>query len=1326
MKRTITLFTILLLCAVSLFAQAPEKFSYQAVVRNTSNALITDAQVGVRVSILQGSAEGNAVYVETHAASTNANGLLTVEIGGGKAEQGSFADIDWANGPYFLKTETDPNGGSDYGVTIIQQLLSVPYALYAREAANSFSGDYNDLTNKPAIPQNVGELTNDAGYITLSDLPPSSKGGNETDNAGVVQTQACGEIDLCELMDQLAQQQAQLAQQQSQLEELQEALLPTVTTNEVTNVKETTAYCGGKVADEGCCVVTSRGVCWNTEPNPTVENFHTSNGSGTGNFTSNLTELVANTTYYVRAYATNSAGTAYGEEKSFTAYATVVDAQSCPKAPRVTDGDGNVYNTVLIGEQCWMRQNLRTTKRADGATIDGGGSNTSDTAPYYYDYSSSSIPLEVRGYLYNWPAAMVACPAGWHLPSDAEWKQLTDYIKGQSEFVCDGGTDNIAKALASTSRWNSTSTACAVGNGQEANNAAGFSALPAGRCNGSSFRSDGLVAHYWSSTEGSSGVYERYLHYNSANVSRSNLGKDEGFSVRCIWDGSPIVDEKSCPGVSTAKDYDGNTYSTVQIGEQCWMRQNLRTTKRAQYSSIPAGGSNTSSTAPYYYDYSNSNIPLEERGYLYNWTAAKTACPTGWHLPSDEDWMQLENYVKSQGNYVCSNNTNYIAKALASTSRWNSTSTTCAVGNGQETNNATGFSAIPAGRCEGSSFRSAGLVAHYWSSTESGSGVYEHYLHYKSADVTKSNSDKFNGFSVRCIHDELPTVTTGEVSHVGMFSAKCGGIVTLSGSTTVTTCGVCWSTSQNPTATDNHTSESSLNFNSNITGLTPSTTYYVRAYATTGAGTTYGEERSFTTLSHTSGDALPGDAQPCLGTPTVKDVDGNTYGTVKIGEQCWMRQNMRAKHYPSGTSLWYYDDSDSDIPLADRGYLYSWGVAKNICPTGWHLPSKADWKQLTDYVGSVSQYHCGNNSKIAKALASPSWWNSSNVACHPGNQIVPNNATGFGAVPAGYYADYITCDKYWRPSDYFDAGNGTIFWTATHDSIYVNYGDDGEDLYVWENIGPIVFKIYSDTYFATYYYDNSCYYTDEYYSVRCLRDSISTSGETPNTPPAVDEKSCSGTATLTDIDGNTYRTVQIGDQCWMRENLRVTRYADGTSIPVGGSSSSASVPYSYACWSFGVLEYFYNWPAAMHGAASSNANPSGVQGICPTGWHLPSDAEWTQLTDFVKNQSEYVCGDDADNIAKALASSWGWYTSTSNCAVGKNQSTNNATGFGAAPVGYWSDGFVKAGSNADFWSSTLNERLNRSYFRYLTYSYADVNRSNRYNDYGFSIRCIRD
>ena len=122
------------------FAQAPEKMSYQAVVRNTTNNLVTNQPVGMQISILQGSATGTAVYVETQTPTSNANGLVSLEIGGGAVVSGNMATINWANGPYFIKTETDPTGGSSYTITGTSQLLSAPYALYAKTSGSSTPG----------------------------------------------------------------------------------------------------------------------------------------------------------------------------------------------------------------------------------------------------------------------------------------------------------------------------------------------------------------------------------------------------------------------------------------------------------------------------------------------------------------------------------------------------------------------------------------------------------------------------------------------------------------------------------------------------------------------------------------------------------------------------------------------------------------------------------------------------------------------------------------------------------------------------------------------------------------------------------------------------------------------------------------------------------------------------------------------------------------------------------------------------------------------------------------------------------------------------------
>ena len=131
MKKIITIYAAILM-TTSLFAQAPNKMSYQAVIRNTSGALVTSTSVGMQISILQGSASGTAVYLETQTPTSNANGLVSIEIGGGTVVSGNFATIDWATGPYFVKTETDLAGGTNYSVTGTSQLLSVPYALYAK------------------------------------------------------------------------------------------------------------------------------------------------------------------------------------------------------------------------------------------------------------------------------------------------------------------------------------------------------------------------------------------------------------------------------------------------------------------------------------------------------------------------------------------------------------------------------------------------------------------------------------------------------------------------------------------------------------------------------------------------------------------------------------------------------------------------------------------------------------------------------------------------------------------------------------------------------------------------------------------------------------------------------------------------------------------------------------------------------------------------------------------------------------------------------------------------------------------------------------------
>ncbi len=289
---------------------------------------------------------------------------------------------------------------------------------------------------------------------------------------------------------------------------------PNLTTNLATEITHTTATSGGNINSDGGLPVTARGVCWSTSPNPSITDSHTNNDSGTGTFISNITGLSPSTTYYVRAYATNEAGTAYGNEVSFT-------TPNLPSNSLLDERDGNMYQTVEIGTQVWMAENLRYLPSVIGPST---GSNT---APYYYVYgydgtnvndAKATTNYQTYGVLYNWTAAQTACPTGWHLPTDAEWTELTDFV---------GGAENAGTLLKSQNGWYDN------GNGTDQY---GFTALPGGnRNNNGNFNNIGNNGNWWSASENdTNNAWNRNMNYNNSNVNRNNNNKEHGFSVRCV------------------------------------------------------------------------------------------------------------------------------------------------------------------------------------------------------------------------------------------------------------------------------------------------------------------------------------------------------------------------------------------------------------------------------------------------------------------------------------------------------------------------------------------------------------------------------------------------------------------------------------------------------------------------------------------------------------------------------------------------------------------------------------------------------------------------
>ena len=202
MKQLITFFTILISSSI-LWAQTPEQMSYQAVIRNSANELVANSQVGMQLSILQGTPTGTAVYTETQTPTTNPNGLVSLQIGTGTTSD-DFSSIDWANGPYFIKTETDPAGGSNYSITGTSQLLSVPYAMYAKTAGNTEPGPQGEagVGITSTTDNNDGTFTlnfSDGSVFTTADLtgpqgatgstgPQGNDGTDGEDGVGITST----------------------------------------------------------------------------------------------------------------------------------------------------------------------------------------------------------------------------------------------------------------------------------------------------------------------------------------------------------------------------------------------------------------------------------------------------------------------------------------------------------------------------------------------------------------------------------------------------------------------------------------------------------------------------------------------------------------------------------------------------------------------------------------------------------------------------------------------------------------------------------------------------------------------------------------------------------------------------------------------------------------------------------------------------------------------------------------------------------------------------------------------------------------------------------
>ena len=715
MKKVTTILAVILLMAVGAAAQ---KLSYQAVVRNRSNEFVPNTALTVEVSVLD--AVGTVQYAETHSAITNENGLLVLTIGDGTVTTGTtVADVDW-NG---AAIQSVVKNGSAVVATITSPVNAVPYALQAGSSAGSLSqvnADWEatsgvaEILHKPTIPTTVAELTDAGDYVTDAELASAGYLTSETDPTVPAWAK--------------------------------ESVKPAYDYSEITNTPDLTPYLTAETDP-----TVNDGVLTITLPDGTSETF-TANQGGNTNVSipamsvADLLDLVNNMTDAEKEQLRDALGVTGGGSSDPTTFV-------CGTS-KMVDADGNEYETVEIGTQCWTKTNLRVAPA--GATDATSSGSSSNTVPYYY--VKPGVDAATNGYYYNWEAAKLACPTGWHLPSDAEWTTM-EQTQTSMDVTGTGWRGDHAGKLAGEG-WNSSTKAGAPGNASDPDhNASGFSAVPAGSCSGSSFDDAGYSASFWSSTQNASNpsyVYYRLLYNNYASVYRLDYYKNYGYSVRCLRDAEPGGGEEptsfNC-GTSKMVDADGNEYETVEIGTQCWTKTNLRVAPAGATDATSSGA--YSNTEPYYYV--KPGVDAATNGYYYNWEAAKLACPTGWHLPSDAEWNTLEETVSGsdwQASYATATGYRGSHAGKLAGDGWNSSSTAGAPGNAADANhNASGFSAVPAGFWS-YGFDYAGNDAYFWSSTEDGAGsAWHRILYYSYAGVLRTTSSRYGGFSVRCLRD---------------------------------------------------------------------------------------------------------------------------------------------------------------------------------------------------------------------------------------------------------------------------------------------------------------------------------------------------------------------------------------------------------------------------------------------------------------------------------------------------------------------------------------------------------------------------------------------